>query len=443
MYDSWYRRLVSRRALSIYSSVLILSIGLPAIATEPEVTTARGQGYAGIDRFFKINSVEMARLQTQPDNLRSQQLNRALDNICKQRDCYASKLYWHTDFTTAQQAARASGKPILSLRLLGNLDEDLSCANSRFFRIALYSHPEIAQLLRDKYILHWQSVRPVPKITIDFGDGRKVQQTLTGNSIHYILDADGNPIDALPGLYAPQAFKRHLTQGAEFVTKYRQLATTQRQAAIETYHQTQLVQLQANWKQDLDKLGIDLPLPKSITSLSNAPTAAEAAPIAITKSAVETPILQLSRAFGQRTDLLKQATTDPLWVKLGKLHQEDATLAKNSIDLIRRKQPQLATLDTSDRDKNSDPIVALTDKFQKSIAIDSIRNEYLLHSQIHQWLMAGSRFRYSVTSLNERVYSQLFLTPSSDRWLGLMPGDGYTGIERDGIISDTSTSSTK
>ncbi len=300
------------------------------ITASTEIDRFRSQGYAGIDQFLKMNAAELAQLRTQSDHPRWQQLNQTLDQICKQRDCDASHLYWYTDLAQAKQAAVDSGKPILSLRLLGNLDQDLSCANSRFFRITLYSHPEIAQLLRDKYILHWQSVRPVPKITIDFGDGRKVQQTITGNSIHYILDKTGQPIDALPGLYAPQAFKRHLNQGAEFVAKYHQLADKDRRAAIDTYHQTQLIRLQANWKQDLDKLGINIPLPKSIRSLSNPPTADEAGGIAISKSAIESPILQLSCAFSQRSNILKQATEDQLWVKLGELHQEDAILAANS-----------------------------------------------------------------------------------------------------------------
>jgi hypothetical protein len=250
------------------AALLLLSSGIPLITQAPVAATEtstsaeivgvasqnenryRSQGYAGIDRFLKMNGAELTRLRTQTDNPRWKELNTTLDRICKQRDCEASRLYWHTDLAQAKQVAAASNKPILSLRMLGNLDEDLSCANSRFFRITLYSHPEIAKLLREKYVLHWQSVRPVPKITIDFGDGRKVQQTITGNSIHYILDKTGRPIDALPGLYAPQAFKRHLTQGAEFVTKYHQLADNERRAALDTYHQTQLTNLQANWQQD-------------------------------------------------------------------------------------------------------------------------------------------------------------------------------------------------
>src|SRR6266571_6534884 len=106
----------------------------------------------------------------------------------------------------AKAAAQASGKPILSLRLLGQLDEEYSCANSRFFRTTLYANTEVSSYLRDHFILHWQSVRPIPRITVDFGDGRKIERTITGNSIHYVLDAKGRVVDGLPGLYGPKAF---------------------------------------------------------------------------------------------------------------------------------------------------------------------------------------------------------------------------------------------
>jgi hypothetical protein len=39
-----------------------------------------------------------------------------------------------------------------------------------------------------------------------------------------------------------------------------------------------------------------------------------------------------------------------------------------------------------------------------------------------------------VNELNERVYAQLFLTPSSDPWLGLIPGDVYTALDNNGVV---------
>jgi hypothetical protein len=123
----------------------------------------------------------------------------------------ALSLPWHTDRASARRAAAASGKPILSLRLLGRLDEALSCANSRFFRAHLYPDPTIHALLAERFVLHWESLRPVPLITLDFG-GRTITKPITGNSLHLVLDADGRPRDVLPGLFDRITFARLLRE---------------------------------------------------------------------------------------------------------------------------------------------------------------------------------------------------------------------------------------
>ena len=130
--------------------------------------------------------------------------------MAAQKDASRAGLYWYTDLDRAKAAAAREGKPILSLRLLGNLDSEYSCANSRFFRTVLYADEQVSKVLRERFVLHWQSVRPVPKVTIDMGDGRTICRTITGNSIHYVLDAQGRPVDALPGLYGAKAFLRGL-----------------------------------------------------------------------------------------------------------------------------------------------------------------------------------------------------------------------------------------
>ena len=82
------------------------------------------------------------------------------------------------DLDAFDQLMRANEKQVLgtALRLLGNLDEEYSCANSRFFRTTLYANAEVSRYLHDHFILHWKSVRPVPRITVDFGDGRKIER---------------------------------------------------------------------------------------------------------------------------------------------------------------------------------------------------------------------------------------------------------------------------
>jgi len=135
-----------------------------------------------------------------------------LDEICAQKDAHTARLYWFTDLRAAIAEAERTQRPILSLRLLGRLDEELSCANSRFFRKLLYPDPQINQVLRSEFVLHWQSVRPVPRVTIDFGGGRRIVRTLTGNSVHVVLDMHGRAVDALPGLVSREVFLDQLAQ---------------------------------------------------------------------------------------------------------------------------------------------------------------------------------------------------------------------------------------
>ena len=72
-----------------------------------------------------------------------------------------------------------------------------------------------------------------------------------------------------------------------------------------------------------------------------------------------------------------------------------------------------------------DPLLRLVRNFEDSIALDTVRNEYLLHRQIHQWF-AENQTTSDFDALNERVYAELFLTPSSDPWLGLVPPDTFS-----------------
>src|SRR5205823_10091897 len=135
----------------------------------------RAMGSVGLDALFVKYAADIERFSRtgQPDANWAKIAN-ALDTVAMQKDAYAPHLYWYTDLDEAKRIAKAQHKPILSLRLLGNLNEEFSCANSRLFRAILYPNAEISKYLRDNYILHWKSVRPAPRITIDFGDGRKI-----------------------------------------------------------------------------------------------------------------------------------------------------------------------------------------------------------------------------------------------------------------------------
>jgi hypothetical protein len=312
----------------------------------------------------------------------------ALDAVGQQRDCYASRLYWYTDFEKAKAAAKAQGKPILSLRLLGKLDEEFSCANSRFFRTVLYANEEVSKTLRDRFILHWKSVRPVPKVTIDFGDGRKLERTITGNSIHYILDSDGQPVDALPGLYGPKAFLKGLSQAEQPAKESMMLAGKQRGESLRRYHLERLQSLKSAYAADLEKIGA-------------------------------------GQALGE----------DAIWKKIAELRPQDSQLDAGSRSLMRAKSSTARDASRLSLSKAvvEDPLLRQIAVFQRTIGEDTVRNEYQLHRKLHEWFLDRAWWDDNLQNLNEKVYAELFLTPASDPWLGLKPQNIYPALTDEGI----------
>ena len=393
----------------------------------------RSRGPAGLEALLAAYAGDV---QTRRDSVsmgepggRWQLIAAALDRVAAQRDSYAAGLYWYTDFDEARAAAKAGSKPILSLRLLGKLDEDLSCANSRFFRLTLYSNPEVSRLLREHFILHWESVRAVPKVTIDFGDGRKLERTLTGNSIHYVLDEDGRPICALPGLYGPAAFLRELGRSEQLARSLRSAASDQdRETLLRQHHQTRLQELATNWAADLAKAGVTSAPRRDLTVAAlpdKPPTAEGAGPRAISKTVlIERPIL---RGTSPKRTALDTSPEDLEWVKIARLYVADARLDDFSLTLIRNKN-----LSAFGGPPNAAAFQRARSNLERTIAEDTARNKYTFETTLHLWFAEG-KLTKDLHALNEKVYTELFLTPSTDPWLGLFPADSYTGIENEGI----------
>jgi hypothetical protein len=369
------------------------------------VAQLRDRGPAGLEELFAVRSnLVQSRdaAANNPNDLNgwtrlNEQLTRldtAIDEVGGQRYCSVSRLYWHTDFRRAQAEAQRTGKPILSLRMLGNLTDEFSCANSRFFRTTLYANAEISKLLREKFVLHWSSVRPVPRITIDFGDGRKIERTITGNSAHYALAADGRTLDGLPGLYGPAAFLEWLNRVEHLAQMYNRAGDSERDGLLAAYHARRMSQIDENWKADLAQAGI-------ASSLTPA-----------------------------------EMTDEAAWRQVAALHAVKAALDPASVELIRLQNPnaiQAGRLALT-KSRVEDPVVRLVANLQSDIALDTVRNEYQLHRRIHERLAGDAAASHSADVLNEWVYAELFLTPSSDPWLGLAPANAYTALPNNGLV---------
>lgn len=64
--------------------------------------------------------------------------------------------------------------------------------------------------MSDSFEPAWQSLRPVPRVTIDFGNGTVVKRTLHGNVATYVCSPDGKVLDILPGIYDAKTYAREL-----------------------------------------------------------------------------------------------------------------------------------------------------------------------------------------------------------------------------------------
>lgn len=397
-----------------------------AAAAIPEL---RRMGPAGLDALFTeyAEDIRLHAAGTDTDAARWARIAVALDQVAQQRDAYSAHLYWFTDLEQAKLLAAETKRPILSLRLLGNLTDEFSCANSRFFRTALYANPSIAGYLRSNYVLYWSSERAAPRITIDYGDGRKLERTITGNSIHYVLDANGTPVDALPGLYGPGAFLRELVRDTALVKSLAGKDEQQRFELVLAYHKQRIQETTTAWRADLVAAGVN-PQDAKLRTGAN-PDAVEAAPRAISKAVVEFDVL---KSITTDTRRLESLTDLQAWSKIANRHFGDAALHTNSYGLIRQEMfpGRVGALPAGE----ANTLDAAIRKFISNIALDTIRNEYLLRSQLHAWFVADGGFADFAT-LNARVYKDLFLTPSTDPWLGLYAPDVYTGLNNSGVTN--------
>jgi len=103
----------------------------------------------------------------------------------------------------------------------------------------LFSSDEVAGYINDNFEPAWESVRPVPMVTIDFGNGHKITRTLNGNVATHACTADGTVLDILPGVYTADSYRRQLGQ---FVLLHRytlSAAPGRIGARLKDYHERQ------------------------------------------------------------------------------------------------------------------------------------------------------------------------------------------------------------
>jgi hypothetical protein len=104
-------------------------------------------------------------------------------------------------------------------------------------RTVLFSRTDIADFLQQHFEPAWESVRPVPLVRFDFGDGRVVTRTLHGNIASHVCVPDGQVLDILPGLYTPPVYRSALDQLRQLAASVDWANASPRLTQLRQYHQ--------------------------------------------------------------------------------------------------------------------------------------------------------------------------------------------------------------
>ena len=422
-----------------------LTLGLAAgclAALTIQVSASGARAQEELDVLF-------VRYDREPDGPAKDKLAARIDAVAHQKYATVSRLYWYTDLESAKIAARRQGRPILQLRMLGKLDEDLSCANSRLFRVTLYANQDVSRFLRERFILYWSSERPVPHVTIDYGDGRRLERTATGNSAHYILDENGNLLDVLPGLYAPTVFVRELERSLALAASVRGKSDDERAKLLVDYHEQRVIAANRDWE---GLAGMSW-IPGTAQLLTET-ALAEAQLRTLAKVATELPVVRFF-AKGLAPEAVSEDQIE-MWATAGQVLYGIGGLTngpprQTSRLALAMRRAQLPSpppvLDEASRAlvvrlHNEVPrelraagrqLDAMVARLEQTIVADTALNQLRLRPQIEREIVRrGGRIDFA--TLNAWIYAEVFRTPRQDAWLGLLPRNVFTGVPGDGVV---------
>ena len=201
---------------------------------------------------------------------------------------------------------------------------------------------------------------------------------------------------------------------------------------LDGHHRNALAALRSRWEgqrtaiESLRKAGADMDPVK----VQDEAVAAQMRSVG--KRVMEMPMMA---ALMPQIAKLNEQTDAVMWRDLAALYAHEAKLDDSSIILMRSKHStaQEAGRRALTKRQVEDPILKVVRTFERSIAEDTVRNEYQLRPQLRQWIAAQTS--HDLAAFNARVYAELFLTPGNDPWLGLGSEDAYTALPERGIVT--------
>jgi hypothetical protein len=176
----------------------------------------------------------------------------------------------------------------------------------------------------------WESVRPVPTVRIDFGNGTELTRTLHGNIATSVCTAEGQVLDILPGIYQPGVYLDRLNQLALLARYVQWGGKTMQGARLHNYHTKQAEALRKSqvpltfvkYGSDMSKRGIEIRLESILAASSGVKK-----PVATT----QTTVANLALASLEDVANWKELAADTEQNELSRRLQIHEALAKSGM----------------------------------------------------------------------------------------------------------------
>jgi hypothetical protein len=272
----------------------------------------------------------------------------------------------------------------------------------------LLSNPAVQAKLEKRFVMAWESVGSVPKVTIDFGNGKKMERTLGGNSLFTVLLPNGRVVDALPGVYTPEDFLRNI-QGIENVlSRSGGLDGVElNPKMIYSYHK-ELSGYGQGRKISVSKRGVESPL---LGRLVVGMPDDRLAFVQQEKNLIVRSIPLLSKSP------LKPRPLPVIPEELKELANLEAEFEKASARIVDVSKIPGAAVETGTI--GSQAVKSPEMAGQEAVVRDSVTNQQLTRPVVHLYLASLGEYLPEMANCRDVIYERVLHTPLNDPYLGL------------------------
>jgi hypothetical protein len=228
------------------------------------------------------------------------------------------------------------------------------------------SNPEVIKFLSNEVIPYWESVGPVPKVTIELADGRVIKRTLGGNVVTYLLSPGGDVYDAFPGVYTPEDYLAELHKTIDAIKS---------ESNLIAWHRKEL----------------------------DAAAKTEETRMTMSKAVVESPLLNALGKGRNPQSVVKDSATvfQDYTARLQDISKQAATVGQLRSTILNNTQ-------------SNDP----AEIGRAAVEIDSANNLKLIRPAVHL-LFSSYQKLPSLQQCRDQVYEDILHVPIHDPYLGL------------------------